>query len=72
MPLIAVSPREMEQIFYQLIQWVVDAAGDGAGHKLVYHLLGIGWTNRAGVLKYLRRESAATIRWPESDRPEWD
>lgn len=34
-PVMAVSPREMEQIFYQLIQWVVDAPADGIGYRLV-------------------------------------
>jgi PAS domain S-box-containing protein len=33
-PVLAVAPREMEQIFYQLIQWVVDAPSPGPTHKL--------------------------------------
>lgn len=35
MPIMAISQREMEQIFYQLIQWEVDAPGDGTERRLV-------------------------------------
>jgi C4-dicarboxylate-specific signal transduction histidine kinase len=34
-PVMTISPREMEQVFYQLIQWVVDAPDGGSGRKLV-------------------------------------
>ncbi|MCU0914520.1 MAG: PAS domain-containing sensor histidine kinase [Planctomycetes bacterium] len=39
MPLMAVSPREVEQIFYHLIQRAVDAAKGAAQHRLVVRSL---------------------------------